>query len=169
MRERKEFKFEAIDLGNVFHSAIEIFSRKLVKSGYTWTNLPEEMADQLIEESVEMSVADYGNTVLQSSARNEYMITRIKRLMRRTVWALSKQLAKGDFVPSGYELSFGNGKIDRVDVYETSEKVYVKVIDYKTGAKNFSLSALYYGLQLQLAVYMNAAVELERRRQPWKK
>ena len=169
LRERKEFKFEAIDLGNVFHSAIEIFSRKLVKSGYTWTNLPEEMADQLIEESVEMSVADYGNTVLQSSARNEYMITRIKRLMRRTVWALSKQLAKGDFVPSGYELSFGNGKIDRVDVYETSEKVYVKVIDYKTGAKNFSLSALYYGLQLQLAVYMNAAVELERRRQPWKK
>lgn len=169
LKERKEFKFEAIDLGTVFHSAIEIFSRKLVKSGYTWTNLPEEMADQLIEESVEMSVADYGNTVLQSSARNEYVITRIKRLMRRTVWALSKQLEKGDFIPSGYELSFGNGKIDRVDVYETAEKVYVKVIDYKTGAKNFSLSALYYGLQLQLAVYMNAAVELERRRQPWKK
>ena len=123
----------------------------------------------MIEESVEESIVDYGNTVLQSSARNEYMITRMKRMMRRTVWALSKQLAKGDFVPSGYELSFGSGKIDRVDVYETPEKVYVKVIDYKTGSKSFSLSALYYGLQLQLAVYMNAAVELERRRQPKKK
>lgn len=169
LKERKEYKFEALDLGNVFHRAIEIFSRQLVKSGYTWTNLPQEIADELIENSVEMSIADYGNTVLQSSARNAYTVTRIKRLMRRTVWALSRQLAKGDFVPSGYELSFGKGKIDRIDVYETEESVYVKVIDYKTGAKSFSLAALYYGLQLQLAVYMNAALELERRRQPWKR
>lgn len=80
-----------------------------------------------------------------------------------------EQLEKGDFVPSGYELSFGSGKIDRIDVYETDEKVYVKVIDYKTGAKTFSLASLYHGLQLQLAVYMNAAVELERRKQPDKK
>lgn len=169
LKERKEYRFEAVDLGNIFHSAIEIFSRNLVKSGYTWTNLPEGEAERLIEESVETSITDYGNTVLQSSARNEYMITRIKRMMRRTVWALQRQLSKGDFVPSGYELSFGKGKIDRVDVYETPEKVYVKVVDYKTGTKTFSLSALYHGLQLQLAVYMNAAVELERRRQPGKK
>lgn len=169
LKERKEYRFEAIDLGNVFHSAIEIFSRNLVKSGYTWTNLPGDVADELIEESVDASITDYGNTVLYSSARNEYMITRIKRMMKRTVWALSRQLEKGDFVPGGYELSFGSGKIDRIDVYETNEKVYVKVIDYKTGAKTFSLSSLYYGLQLQLAVYMNAAVELERRKQPDKK
>lgn len=169
LKERKEYRFEAVDLGNVFHKAIEVFSRNLVKSGYTWTTLPEETAEELIEESVEESITDYGNTVLQSSARNEYIITRIKRMMRRTVWALSRQLAKGDFVPSGYELSFRSGKIDRVDVYETPEKVYVKVIDYKTGSKTFSLSALYHGLQLQLAVYMNAAVELERRKQPGKK
>ena len=88
LKERKEYRFEAVDLGNVFHSAIEIFSRNLVKSGYTWTNLPEDEADRLIEESVETSIADYGNTVLQSSARNDYMVTRIKRMMRRTVWAL---------------------------------------------------------------------------------
>lgn len=169
LKERKEYRFEAVDLGNVFHSAIEIFSRKLVKSGYTWTNIPEDTAEELIDESVDASITDYGNTVLYSSARNEYMITRIKRMMKRTVWALSKQLEKGDFVPGGYELSFGSGKIDRIDVYETKEKVYVKVIDYKTGSKTFSLAALYHGLQLQLAVYMNAAVELERRRSPGKK
>lgn len=169
LQERKEYRFEAVDLGNVFHSAIEIFSGKLVKSGYTWTNIPKKEAEEMIEESVEESVEDYGNTVLYSSARNEYMITRMKRMMKRTVWALSKQLEKGDFVPSGYELSFGSGKIDRIDIYETKEKVYVKVIDYKTGAKTFSLASLYHGLQLQLAVYMNAAVELERRKQPDKK
>lgn len=166
LKERKEYRFEAVDLGNIFHRAIEIFSRNLVKSGYTWTTLPEETAEEMIEESVEMSITDYGNTVLYSSARNEYMITRIKRMMKRTVWALAKQLEKGDFVPSGYEVSFGKGKIDRIDIYETDKKVYVKVIDYKTGTKTFSLASLYHGLQLQLAMYMNMAVELERRKQP---
>lgn len=168
LKERKEYRFEAVDLGNIFHRAIEIFSRNLVKSGYTWTTLSEEKAEQMIEESVEMSIVDYGNTVLYSSARNEYIITRIKRMMKRTVWALSKQLEKGDFVPSGYEVSFGKGKIDRIDIYETDSKVYVKVIDYKTGTKTFSLASLYHGLQLQLAIYMNMAVELERRKQPEK-
>lgn len=168
LKERKEYRFEAVDLGNVFHRAIEIFSRNLVKSGYTWTTLSEEKAEEMIEESVEMSIVDYGNTVLYSSARNEYIITRIKRMMKRTVWALSKQLEKGDFIPSGYEVSFGKGKIDRIDIYETDSKVYVKVIDYKTGTKTFSLASLYHGLQLQLAIYMNMAVELERRKQPGK-
>ena len=50
----------------------------------------------MIDECVEKSVLDYGNTVLFSSARNEYMISRIKKLIRRSVWALTKQLAKID-------------------------------------------------------------------------
>ena len=58
------------------------------------------------------------------------------------------------------------GRIDRVDVGEEEEKVYVKVIDYKSGNRDFSLAALYYGLQLQLVVYMNAAVEMEEKRYP---
>ena len=169
LKERKEYSFEAVDLGNIFHSAIEIFSRNLIKSGYTWTTLTKEAAEKLIDESVETSITEYGNTVLYSSARNEYMITRIKRMMRRTVWALAKQLEKGDFIPSGYEVKFGSGKIDRIDIYENEDSVYVKIIDYKTGAKVFSLAELYYGLQLQLAVYMNAAIELEQRKQPDKK
>lgn len=169
LKERKEYSFEAVDLGNIFHSAIEYFSRNLIKSGYTWTTLTEKAAEKLIDESVETSISEYGNTFLYSSARNEYMITRIKRMMRRTVWALSKQLKKGDFVPSGYEVKFGSGKIDRIDIFEDEDSVYVKIIDYKTGAKVFSLSELYYGLQLQLAVYMNAAMEMERKKQPDKK
>ena len=119
--------------------------------------------DELIRESVEESVLDYGNTVLFSSARNEYMIQRITRLIRRSVWALGKQLEKGDFVPSGYELKFGSGKIDRIDICEDDECVYVKVTDYKTGMKSFDITALYHGLQLQLPVYLNAAVDVEKR------
>ena len=61
------------------------------------------------------------------------MIRRIKSLIRRSVWALTKQLEKGDFAPSGYEMRFGSGKIDRIDTCEDEGKVYVRVTDYKTG------------------------------------
>lgn len=65
-------------------------------------------------------------------------------------------------------MSFGSGKIDRIDVCETQDEVYVKVIDYKTGQKGFDVSALYYGLQLQLMVYMNAATDRMKKRYPGK-
>ena len=53
------------------------------------------------------------------------MIVRIKRLLARTVWALTEQLKAGDFIPSAYELRFGNGKIDRIDTCEVGERLYV--------------------------------------------
>lgn len=168
LREREVYEFQNVDLGIIAHSAIEKYSRKLQERKSEWTQVPEEVKEELIEASVSESVVDYGNTVLYSNARNEYMITRIKRLMNRTVWALTRQLECGDFKPSEQEFNFGAGKIDRIDICEEEDKVYVKVVDYKTGAKEFDLSELYYGLQMQLAIYMKQAMELEEKQHPGK-
>ena len=168
LREREVYEFQNVDLGIIAHSAIERYSHKLKEENADWTKVADERKQALIEDSVNESVVDYGNTVLYSSARNEYMITRIKRLMNRTVWALTKQLECGDFVPSEQEYNFGSGKIDRIDICEENDQVYVKVIDYKTGAKKFDLSELYYGLQMQLAIYMRQAMKLEKNRHPGK-
>ena len=168
LSDREEYTFEPADLGNIAHQSLERFSRRADKEKLRWAEIPDEVRDGMIDECVEKSVLDYGNTVLFSSARNEYMISRIKKLIRRSVWALTKQLAKGDFVPAGYELQFGSGKIDRVDICEDGADncVYVKVTDYKTGMKSFDITALYHGLQMQLPVYMNAALEAERKQFP---
>lgn len=166
LKERQEYEFEALDLGNVCHRALECYSEKLQKMKLSWTEIPKETQQQYIAESVERAIVDYGNSVLYSSARNEAMISRMKQLLERTVWALTHQLMRGDFQPSEYELRFQGGKIDRVDVCEDGEKLYVKVMDYKTGNKKFDVVALYYGLQLQLMVYINAAVELEQKKYP---
>lgn len=165
LTEREIYQFEAMDLGNIAHQSMERFSRKADEKRTDWTEMPEDMRARLIEESVEESIVDYGNTVLYSSARNEYLITRIKRLIQRSVWALTKQMEQGDFRPSGYEMKFGSGKIDRIDTCEDESAVYVKVTDYKTGMKSFDITAFYHGLQLQLPVYLNAALELEGRKQ----
>lgn len=164
LSERERYQFESMDLGNIAHQSMERFARKADEKRMDWTEMSEEVRSSLIEESVEESIVDYGNTVLYSTARNEYMITRIKKLIHRSVWALTKQMEKGDFRPSGYEMRFGSGKIDRIDTCEDDGTIYVKVTDYKTGMKSFDITAFYYGLQLQLPVYLNAAMELEQKK-----
>lgn len=168
LRERKVYEFQAVDLGNICHSALEMFSKRLRRENIGWTELSDELRRQYIDESVEEAAADYGNLVLISSERNAYMVVRMKRMLERTVWALTKQLSAGDFVPADYEYRFENGKIDRIDTCEDEDKVYVKVLDYKTGSRAFDVVALYHGLQLQLMVYMNEALNMQERRHPGK-
>lgn len=186
LQEREEFGFEVSDMGNVYHAVLENFAGKLAESGRTWWDFDENFATQAIKEAMKGYAATYGETVLYSSARNEYAITRMSRILTRTVLTLQQHLKQGSFQPDDYELSFRfaedldsihvdlseeekmhlQGRIDRIDVSEDAEHVYVKVIDYKSGNKKFDLAALYYGLQLQLVVYMNAAMELESRKHP---
>lgn len=166
LKERQEYEFQAVDLGNVCHRALEHFSGKVEKEGCGWIGIPEAKREQYVDESIEEAIADYGNAVLYSSSRNAYMIVRMKQMLKRTVWALTKQLEAGDFQPSAYELRFSNGKIDRIDTCEDEDKVYVKVLDYKTGSKAFDVVALYHGLQLQLMVYMDAALRMEEKKHP---
>lgn len=186
LQEREEFGFEASDMGTVYHAVLENFAGKLAESNLTWWDFTEDFAAKAVKESVEAYAATYGETVLYSSARNQYAITRMSRILTRTVLTLQKHLKQGSFQPDDYELSFRfaedldsihvdlsedekmhlQGRIDRIDVSEDAEHVYVKVIDYKSGNRKFDLAALYYGLQLQLVVYMNAAMEMESRKHP---
>lgn len=186
LKEREEFGFETVDMGNVYHAVLEIFAAKLAEKGYTWFDFPEEFGERVVGEALAAYAATYGDTILYSSARNEYAITRMGRILLRTVLTLQKQLQKGAFSPSHYEVAFQFaddldsihvelseqermrliGRIDRIDTAEDDERVYVKIIDYKSGNRQFDLAALYYGLQLQLVVYMNAAMELEAKKHP---
>lgn len=186
LREREGFSFETVDMGNVYHEVLRVFAAKLQENRLTWFDFDEGFARAAVKEAVESCAAVYGQTVLYSSARNVYAITRMERVLTRTVLTLQRQLQKGSFRPDSHEVSFRlekdlesvnfvlpgdgrmrlTGRIDRIDVDEDGDHVYVKVVDYKSGDQKFDLAALYYGLQMQLAVYMNAGMELERRRHP---
>ncbi len=186
LKERDEYAFEQVDMGNIFHQVLEMFAGKLAENNYTWFDFPEEEGDRLLREALEACTVAYGETVLYSSARYEYMTERMHRILKRTIRTLKAQLREGDFVPASFEMSFSRvealdvvnialsekekiklkGRIDRIDICEDEEHVYVKVIDYKSGNRKFDLAALYYGLQLQLVVYMTVASEIEKRKHP---
>lgn len=189
LEERGKYSFESVDMGNVFHAVLESFSDKIAGEGYTWFDFPAEVGERIVGECLEDYAVTYGETILYSSKRNEYMITRMRRILNRTVQTLQYQLQKGAFTPESFELSFQmtsdldavnialsreermqlTGRIDRVDTCRKDDKLYVKIIDYKSGNRKFDLAALYYGLQLQLVVYMNAAVEVLEKKDQKKK
>lgn len=179
LKEREEFSFEARDIGSVFHGTLETFSGLLLEKGIAWTDLSDELADQLAEEAVKRTIVDYD--AVYASFRSSYMTQRIGRIMKKTVKVLRAQIQAGDFVPSSFELDFSGrrdlssihfklsddtemhfaGRIDRLDLLEDEDHVYVKIIDYKSGQQRFDLAAVYRGEQLQLVVYLNAALEIE--------
>lgn len=189
LRERELQGFASVDMGNLYHDALERFSRRVGASEYTWEDLPVEVQEEWAEACMEEAILGCGNAGAFEEAGTRAMLERMKHTMRRTVWALIAQVRKGLFVPGAFEVSFSRqddldairftlsdeekmrlqGRIDRVDVCETEEKVYVRIIDYKSGNTSFSLLNFYHGLQLQLVVYLNAALEMTARRYPGKK
>ena len=168
LEQRQEYKLAVPDIGTIFHNAIDYFSKRLGVGEYTWHTIPDEVRDIWAIESVAHAVEEYESSVLRSSARNEYMITRMERITVRTLWALCNQIKQGAFEPMGYEQQFNHvpdtmltltGRIDRLDIYEDEEKVFVRVIDYKSGNTFFDISSVYYGLQQQLSVYLSAVMD----------
>lgn len=164
--ERAEYEFRAMDMGNIIHRSLEDFAVEVRNQGFEWKTISDGDRNRLADQCLDKIALDYGNTILQSSARNAYMIERTRRILHRTVWALQEQLKQGEFRPEGFEVTFGGGRIDRVDVLEDENKVLVKVIDYKTGSTSFDLVALYHGLQLQLMIYLDAALLAEKKKYP---
>ncbi len=174
--ERRLYQLNTPDLGSLFHEVLELFSNQLEQDKLPWTVLTKEETTARIHAAVEDAAPRLGNRILLDSAANQYLIHRLKRISVRATWTLVQHLQQGDFVPAGYEVGFGahealppivirlqsggslilNGKIDRVDLLDAAGTRYVKIIDYKSGNKTFHFQDIYYGLQLQLLIYLDA-------------
>ena len=180
LSEREIYGLEAVDMGNVFHGALKYFFDAVEHGPYGWFHVPDEKRDQWMEEALEHAMEDYAVQTLSDRAQDQYVLERMRRIGRRTAWAVLRQLQKGAFFPEETEVSFRNleqlpsvtmllsedermrlrGRIDRIDVCREEGRTYVRVIDYKSGSARFDLTSIYYGLQLQLVVYLNAAMDM---------
>ena len=188
LSQRELQEFAGVDMGNIYHQALENYSRYLKESSYSWFDITEEAQKQLMERAMEEAIASSGNAAMADTAANRYQVAKMKKIFARTIWALTSQIRQGKFEPSQFEVGFSytddlnavnfklseeehmrlQGRIDRIDTYEDKDKLYVKIIDYKSGNTGFELLSLYHGLKLQLVVYMNAAMELFAKQNPAK-
>ncbi|WP_038265786.1 helicase-exonuclease AddAB subunit AddB [Peptoclostridium litorale] len=185
-KERSEYTVSMPDIGTIFHNSVEEFAKELSNEGIGWSSLERAKSDEIIEKVIDKVVDKFGNNVLESSSRYKYLVNKIKRVGKRAAWTLVEHVKRGEFTPLGHEIEFSDsgfeqddkivippivielangdkieleGRIDRVDILQSAEGGYVKIIDYKSGNKKFTLSDAYYGLQIQLIVYMDALLE----------
>jgi len=175
----EEFLFESVDMGTIFHDMLARFCEFLDKRGESLQNFRREVMEDFTKRTLEEVATRYGGTVLYSSARNTFIIRRMERILIRTFLTLQYQLKKGNFAPAYFEVPFevmnqvplsdGRrmsivGKIDRIDKLEKDGNTYLKIMDYKSGNNKFDPVSLYYGTQMQLAVYLHAALLYEKQK-----
>lgn len=184
LEEREEYEVRAADVGSILHRAAEVFCRRVSGSGeYSWRNLPDAVREEWAEEALQEVIDGMPSDIFSSTARYGALPERLDQILKRSVWAMQKQISAGLFEPASFEIGFDSlrdlsavsidlgegrkmrlhGRIDRIDLSEDAEHrvLYVKVTDYKTGSKKLDLNAFWSGEQLQLIVYMDAASQME--------
>ncbi|MGI6107799.1 MAG: PD-(D/E)XK nuclease family protein [Lachnospiraceae bacterium] len=185
LSERAQPTVRAADLGTVFHESLSAFFSTLKQKSMNFSDLSEEELGNLAEDSVKKAVQKLENPVFTASSRGQYTVTRAVRMIRRTLWALQSQWKSGDYRKTYTEFTFSReknssikitlpdsseadlaGRVDRTDIAETADASYVKVIDYKSGKVSFDAGEVYYGLALQILLYLDAMTQLEQSLNP---
>lgn len=189
LAKREEYKVESNHIGTILHAVMEEFFKQ-VKEGVL---IPKQMTEeQLGEVAKQLTIAaakEENETIFESSYRNRHQLDVLIRIAKRSIVHLCKHLEYGDMEPAFFEKNFSpkdqlryidmalsdgtrmelNGIVDRVDIKETENEVYLKVIDYKSGAKDIDYVKMFEGQQLQLTVYMSVMKELLEKQYPNKK
>lgn len=175
VKPRKEYTLQAVDTGSLMHEIIEAFSLHMQESPGGWQEVTKSYAEAKTGELCDKAVQKYLGDLSLGSKRFDYTARRIKRLMKTVIWNIAEFYKNSKFVPFGYELSFGEGgleplevtlesgrhvrlvgKIDRVDVMTDDNGQYFSIVDYKSGDKSIDYSDVTAGLQIQLPVYLDA-------------
>lgn len=177
--ERKVLKLEAPDIGSFLHLVISSFSEALKREHLSWKEIDEAWCQNEISRIVEEVVQAAAGLPFRSSKRYAYLKERLKKVVIRSIWLIAEHVKRSGFEPVAYEMAFGQkdglpainlelpagekiiltGRIDRIDILKTDKGSYVRVIDYKSGAKEFKLSDIYNGIELQLITYLSAIWE----------
>lgn len=166
--EKKEFSLGRLELGNIYHKAFEIYCNSMHEDGRLWHDtVGEEEKTARITKALDGALESF-EELMKDSARSAYMRTKIEAVLKTTIDTMTAQIVQGDFEPESFEKQFNvagaymklKGSIDRIDICRHDGNTYLRVIDYKTGSKDFDLVQLYNGLQIQLVLYMKMAREL---------
>jgi ATP-dependent helicase/nuclease subunit B len=172
--ERKAAQMDASLYGTFVHDVLEHTVPKVMEEG-GFAAVPVERVLEIAEEFMEAYTVNV-LAPLWESERAEYLFRRSFSEVRTVVRRLYAELSVSEFEPKWFELSFGGykgdlpavkivgerveaaleGKVDRADVWQDGERCFVRVVDYKTGKKSFEYTKIYYGLGLQMLLYLFA-------------
>ncbi len=175
-RERKPATIDVQQYGTVMHYLFE----QIFQPDSPYQKL-EDMSDEELMMTIASLIEEYANISMGGyehlDAREKYRLKRMTQAAVLLIRHVSEELAQSRFKPEFMELKLGEntmfpplkvktegggatiiGTVDRVDFFDSSNGKYVRVIDYKTGAKKFNLLDVLYGLNMQMLVYLAALI-----------
>ncbi len=198
LEERKEFKFEPLDLGLFYHNVLDVLLKTLNEQKKDFATIENEVLLKILHEQIEkvIQASSFISNFRRHSPHNAYIIHSAAEILEDCVLAIGQMVRAGSFRPSFSEVTFGqlrhsepkkplalseaeeegppdtlgqyelalsdnrllslNGKIDRLDIADVDNKRVAIVFDYKRRDMSFSWSKFYYGLDMQLPLYMLA-------------
>jgi len=179
LKEREEFKFEPLDLGVFYHRVLDALLKRLDAEKKDFAAVRDEELLELLREQILKFVREdsFISNFVRHSAHNTFIIASASETLEDCVLAIAEMVRAGSFKPSQSEVSFGEadgvfgkykitlsdgrslslaGKIDRLDIANFDSEKTAVVFDYKRKERTFSWSKLYYGLDMQLPIYMLA-------------
>jgi ATP-dependent helicase/nuclease subunit B len=178
LQERRVYRLDAPDIGQLFHAAISEFALQLQQQQVEWGALSEEAIMERSSRIVDVLAPKLQGEILLSSSRFQYIARKLKQVVGKTAVMLSEHARSGEFLPLRLEIDFGPGKelpalelqldngctmeiigrIDRLDCAEGEKGILLRVIDYKSSQTNLNLSEVYYGLSLQMLTYLDVVL-----------
>ncbi len=177
LKPRKEAQVDAALYGTVIHFVLEQFLLRNKKTDVL------KMAEATIKDKINSIIDEYITDEMGGYDNKAQSFLRTIRLIKDTAYSVVIRLVDefrvceftpvdfelkinndGDVAPYCVELSDGGkvsvvGSIDRVDMFKTEDNTFLRVVDYKTGGKEFQLGEVFYGLNMQMLIYLFAIWE----------
>ncbi len=189
LAKREEYTVETSNIGTILHAVMEEFFKQVKDGVIDPVHMTKEQIDKKVEAFTREAAKNENETIFESSYRRRHQLEVFVRIAKRSIENLCRHLEQGGMQPAYFEKKFSpedrlgyidmlleenirmelSGIVDRVDIKETKDAVYVKVIDYKSGVKDIDYVKMYEGRQLQLTVYMSVMMEWLQRKYPDKK
>ena len=170
-------KMQMNDIGRFIHKILEIFMRKIRDENIAF----RDIGDGYIKTEAEKIIDDYLGSVIKDyefkTDRFLYLLRKLNKIVFEIIKNLRDEFLTCDFAPADFELEVSDkisensvdpveiaipnkgslkltGVIDRVDIYKQGKNVYIRIVDYKTGSKQFNLSDILSGINLQMFIYL---------------
>lgn len=181
LKEKEEQKIQSINTGTFMHEVIDTFFTEIRDKGIILSEIEDKQIEQEVEEIINEKLKLPKNYMFIATAKSKVLIIRLKRIVSKALKYIIKTITESEFDIFGTEVEFGDkgtykpirinledgktieitGKIDRIDIGQNEDGKYLRIIDYKSSAKNIDLNDVYAGLQIQLLTYMDAVCKEE--------
>ncbi len=175
VRERRAAELNALEYGSLMHFLLQRLFQGLGAEAVL--SLPPEELHRKILGFLGEYVSETFGGMETKTPRFAYLVARIADSAQIVALHVARELSQSGFRPADFELEIGgsvgaltvplpgggcvriDGKIDRVDLMDRGGVRWLRVVDYKTGKKEFRLSDVVYGLSMQMLIYLAALCE----------